>query len=567
MSIGLNNSQVLLNEYIKQEYAETCQYSSKDDFFEFFAASQVLKSYDLSDEEIEHGICDAALDGGCDSIYLFADGVLLNDNIILDDFKKGTVIDFYIIQSKNTKSFGESALQNWKTVCSNLFDMDKNPEDFRTRYNEKVRMSFELFRNVYIALIRKSPKINIIFCYVTKGIEVHPNVLEQSKELCDLVQSLYPNVSTRVDFIGAPRLLEFVNKVVNNTFQLILSENPITNASSKVFVALVNIANYYKFMVNEKNELIRHIFEANVRDYQGKVAVNKDIQETLETTSGKENFWWLNNGATIIASDAKLVTGKTLVLDNPEIVNGLQTSTEIFNYFKNHPERLEDDMRDLLVRIIVPESEDSRDKIIFATNNQTPIQKSSLRATDTIHRQIEMYFKSRSLYYDRRKNYYKNNGKKAAQIVSLPFLSQCLIAVLLQSPNDARARPSTLLADDERYQKLYRANQNLDVFYNIAFMGKKTEAALKQNSKYTTTQISDIKFYVLFALFAKSVKKIDIAPQDIVTFRTISVDDDTIITIADKIFELYKGLGGNDKVAKGSELISRIKEELNGNNL
>lgn len=85
MSIGLNNSQVLLNEYINQEYAETCQYSSKDDFFEFFAASQVLKSYDLSDEEIEHGICDAALDGGCDSIYLFADGVLLNDNIIPDD--------------------------------------------------------------------------------------------------------------------------------------------------------------------------------------------------------------------------------------------------------------------------------------------------------------------------------------------------------------------------------------------------------------------------------------------------------------------------------------------------
>jgi hypothetical protein len=41
-----------------------------------------------------------------------------------------------------------------------------------------------------------------------------------------------------------------------------------------------------------------------------------------------------------------------------------------------------------------------------------------------------MYFKTRDLFYDRRKNYYKNMGKKASQIISLPFLSQCLISVL-----------------------------------------------------------------------------------------------------------------------------------------
>lgn len=562
MASGLDNTQVLLNEYIKQEYEENQQYKTENDFFEFFSAAQVLKEYDLDDEEIENGICDASLDGGCDSIYLFANDTLLDDNVSLEKFKRGTVLDFYIFQSKNTTSFGETPLLKWKTTCENLFNMDKEINHYKDRYNDKVRLSFEIFRNVYKSLVRKSPKINIHFCYVTKGITIHENVKAQGDELCEIVKTLYPSAEVRVDFIGSLQLWELANKVPDNRFQLVLSENPITNASSKVFVTLVNLRDYYNFIVDEDNELIRHIFEANVRDYQGKITVNKDIQGTLEQTDSAENFWWLNNGATIIASDATLVTGKTLVLSDPEIVNGLQTSTEVYNYFKNHPGRLADETRDLLVRIIVPESEDSRDKIIFATNNQTSIQKSSLRATDAIHRQIEMYFKPRGLYYDRRKNYYKNNGKKAAQIISLPFLSQCLISVLLQSPNDARARPSTLLADDERYDKLYQPNQELSVFYNIACIGKRMESVLKREGEYTTTQISDIKFYVLFSIFAKAVEKVEISSDDIIAFQPTSIGDDLIKNTAKEVFDIYQQLGGNDKVAKGSDLILKLKAEL-----
>ena len=134
-----------------------------------------------------------------------------------------------------------------------------------------------------------------------------------------------------------------------------------------------------------------------------------------------------------------------LVLTEPAVVNGLQTSNEIYHYFQADPEKLDTENRNILVRIIVPESEDSRDKIILATNNQTNIPKSSLRANDPIHLQIELYLKGRGLYYDRRKNYYKNQGKKSTEIVSVSFLSQCMISLILQKPDYARARPSTLL--------------------------------------------------------------------------------------------------------------------------
>ena len=47
------NNQILISEIIKRDSSENPQYKNEDSFFEFFAAQQVLKKYDLSDEEIE----------------------------------------------------------------------------------------------------------------------------------------------------------------------------------------------------------------------------------------------------------------------------------------------------------------------------------------------------------------------------------------------------------------------------------------------------------------------------------------------------------------------------------
>lgn len=169
-----------------------------------------------------------------------------------------------------------------------------------------------------------------------------------------------------------------------------------------------------------------------MRDYQGKNNVNSSISETLHRVNNND-FWWLNNGVTVLASEATLVNNRELQIVNPEIVNGLQTSMEVYNYFSENKEALEEEKRSILLRIIVPDNEESRDQIIFATNNQTNIPKATLRVTDPIHLQIEMYFKSRGLFYDRRKNYYKNQGRKPAEIVGVSFLAQCLITIFLKN--------------------------------------------------------------------------------------------------------------------------------------
>jgi AIPR protein len=84
--------------------------------------------------------------------------------------------------------------------------------------------------------------------------------------------------------------------------------------------------------------------------------------------------------------------------------------------------------------VIVPEDPTSRDRVIKATNSQTSIPPASLRATDKIHRDIEEYLKPMGLYYDRRKNFYKNEGLQVDKIVGMPYLAQAVMAIALRRP-------------------------------------------------------------------------------------------------------------------------------------
>lgn len=223
---------------------------------------------------------------------------------------------------------------------------------------------------------------------------------------------------------------------------------------------------------------------------------------------------------------------------------------------------IDHESRNLLVRIIVPQSEDSRDKIIFATNSQTSIPKASLRATDSIHRQIELYFKSRDLYYDRRKNYYKNLGKKSTQIISVSFLAQCMMSIVLQRPDFARARPSTLLTDDAAYNKLYNDRQDLATFYAAAFIGKKVDLTLRACSRYSTTNKSDILFYVIYVLYMRIINKKEITSDDLANIDFEQITEDLILDCAERVNKIYEELGGTDKIAKGPALIEQVKARL-----
>lgn len=560
----MTNDQLLIREYIKQQYA-TLQFPDQSSYFEFLAASQALREYDLSDEEIETGLTGGGNDGGCDGLYLFFNDVLTGEDFIdnLGSIPREATLNIVIVQAKNELGFGEDAIMKWKTVSSNLLQFENQIDSFTGRYEEKVLSFFENFKDLRIKLLTSKVKLVFSFVYVAVANDLHPNVQSQANELCDQIHQLFPGTMTSVsvDFVNASKLMELINAQASQRFSLALADNPIALGTKKDYIALVNLGTYYKFITDDSGALRKYIFESNVRDYQGHNNVNNEIRETLSCET-PEDFWWLNNGVTIIAEDVSQSTSKQLLIINPEIVNGLQTSNEIYFHFTEHPELIEQETRNVLLRIIVPNDESSRDHIILATNSQTTIPAVALRSTDPIHRQIEMYFKSRGLYYDRRKNYYKNQGKKANEIVSIGFLGQCLISLFLGKPNYARARPSTLLSNDDYYKQLYVDNTDLELFYRSASLGKKVEKYIKSTSKYAQAAKSDILFYVVYTAAALAVHSPNISAEAFKVLDMGIFDDASIERAAQLVFELYKELGGNNKVAKGSELLERIRMQV-----
>ena len=108
--------------------------------------------------------------------------------------------------------------------------------------------------------------------------------------------------------------------------------------------------------------------------------VNNDIRNSLRDTKAPD-FWWLNNGITILATDASII-GKEISLEQIQIVNGLQTTEAIYRHFQNQPESNKQDS--VLIKVVQSNDDGIRDAIIRSTNNQTAVEPASLYATDKI---------------------------------------------------------------------------------------------------------------------------------------------------------------------------------------
>lgn len=274
---------------------------------------------------------------------------------------------------------------------------------------------------------------------------------------------------------------------------------------------------------DEKGNLRKAFFEQNVRDYEGNVEVNAAIKKGLETR-GREDFWWLNNGITVIGSKASLA-GKLLTIEDVQIVNGQQTSTEIFNFLSS-PGASTGEVRSVLIRVLVSNDPETRDNIIKATNSQTSIKVAQLRATDKIHRDIEEFFVKHNLFYDRRKNHYRNLGKPLKDIVGIPFLAQGLTAILSRKPHEARAKPSSLLKDGARYDEIFDDRMPLEVFLNVARITRAVDKAIRKHR--TSNGYRDLFFHTALFFVGKSLGKTIFSSQDLAELKSGNLSEEEI---------------------------------------
>lgn len=559
------NQQIILKTILDQNRRENYPELSEDQYFHLFVSEQILKDLDLSYDEIEEGIVDNSGDGGIDTIYTFINQELVQRDSDLISPKKNSSIEVFMIQSKNTTGFSESAIEKCDFSAKDLFDLENPIDELRSVYNNDLLRNIQVFRNQYLNLASKFPSLRFKYYYATKGIEVHQNVKRKVDILQKTIRDYFDNAEIDFEFLTAQRLIELSRKERLTSKEIRLQDNPISTKDGS-YIAIAPIKSYYEFIVDEQNDLIKYFFDANIRDYQVNVEVNKEIRKTLNSNKPIEDFWWLNNGITITASYATFAS-KKLYVEDPQIVNGLQTSFEIYKYFSEN--KIDTDERNVLLRIIKAPNEVSRLKVIKATNSQTNIPPASLRATDPIHRDIEDYLIPKGYYYDRRKNYYKNQGRPTNKIISIPLLAQIVMSVLKHKPNYARARPSTLIKNQSDYIEIFNTSIPVELYYKAVVVHKKVEKSLKMIStiNLSRSQIGDIRFYVTLYVTCKLTNKLRPDKKSISKINLDLITDELLDESITNVHIIYDSMGGNDSVAKGKDFINElfevIKDDLN----
>lgn len=178
-----------------------------------------------------------------------------------------------------------------------------------------------------------------------------------------------------------------------------------------ILINVFDIYKIYKDAVKKNYE----IFEANVREYLGTKGINNGIIKTLKSKDDRENFFYYNNGITIICEKLEtLRSGKIsgsdnsygVKLKNPQIVNGCQTVNsiaEVLSYYSEDDIKKEFEKSFVLVKIFQFDEKTKSDKpkldtnIVKYTNSQNGINDKAFASKKDYFKNIQTEIRKRGM--------------------------------------------------------------------------------------------------------------------------------------------------------------------------
>ncbi|WFP48955.1 AIPR family protein [Methylomonas sp. EFPC3] len=473
------NDAVLLDSLLQQQLAAKPD-TDVGELFERFVLEQILKNFDLSNEELDFGWTDGSLDGGIDGFYVLVNGRLLTDPKDFSWPRSAAEIQVFLVTCKHHDTFQQVPLDAMLASVQELFDLSRNTANLTGSYSAEIRKCREVFIAAFRQLSLYRPTLSFKVIYASRGDTrlLGDSVSARAKQLTTLLSSYFSASTATFTALGASELVELHREV--KSFALDLPVQECLTADQEGYVVLARLKDYGVFVSDDKGQLRRYLFDSNVRAFLGGNLVNVDIAQTLANPLAP-NFWWLNNGVTILATSASLV-GKTLKLKDIQIVNGLQTTESIYRHYATSPSQQED-RRSLLVKVIVSQEESVRDQVIRATNNQSLVEPAALHATDRIQRNIEEILIRHDWYYERRTNYFKNEGRPEARIISPLVMATGSVALLLKNPVKSSKLKQKHLRTTEAYQAVYSETFPIDAWPVVAALIRGAEIAILRSQQ------------------------------------------------------------------------------------
>ncbi len=370
-------------EIIQSDNADQDMYINKAEYaFNYWVLG---KLYNI-DEELIHDSIVEYNDKGIDCYAHFEDSKELY--IIQNKYYS----DFSRVSRKDVSDFLESPLSQ---LLNNVYNKSK---DLQTIFNEaKNDPEYKIWLHFYVTNNNKSNDAdNLIrdFNIRTKDIAA---LLKAELFYLDNIYDLYYHKQFKEDI----KFTYNVKTLYKGTALSLLPEEYNLKGMSKAYYVMTPIISIYK-MYEEAMKKDYPIFEENIREYLGSNSVNKGIIDTLNNKKDRNNFFYYNNGITVICDEAKGATsnGFNVTLYQPQIVNGCQTVNSIKEVLKDYSEeQLNEEFGGTYVMVKVLVIKDKNPKfykdIVKFTNRQNSINDNAFGANKDLFLNLQKSFKDR----------------------------------------------------------------------------------------------------------------------------------------------------------------------------
>lgn len=466
----------LMNTFTKQHELE--HLNNEGDKFEYFTAYTLLAPKDLPKDAYKEGLTSRG-EEGIDFV-----GILVNGNImtspadVADEARENTElsVEYVFIQAKTSEKFEGDKILRFTNTVNNFFELETNIGSSETIQNARA-VHTEVLRHA--SQLKTNPTFNAF--YVTTGKMPDKNESNgPNKYLNELRinlsnKSLFGSIN--VSFMGADEInaaYRSATTAVTTTIEFAEKVTlPNIEGIDQAYLGLLPISQLLKLIRNDADDSLRtHIFDDNVRDYQGdKTHANKGMKDTLLSPNSSQ-FAVMNNGITIVVRGLR-ITGNQLTLTDYQIVNGAQTSNVIY---RNRGELQETDIR-VPVKLIQSNDENLITSVILATNSQTQVSEDQLNARTKAEREIEKYFAhgdiAGDLHYERRKGQYDSNKDVVkARVIDRTVLVRSTASTFGHEPHTATGYSKDILkrldTSKETDKRRYLQNEDEPILYYAA---------------------------------------------------------------------------------------------------
>ena len=374
---------------------------------------------------------------------------------IIQDDDEATV---HIISAKNVDSFSSNAIIQMRNGLDWIFNKQK--ADVQSLSNIKFKDRINDLRSALSGLGYSNVSIEVVF--VTNGLtsELSGEFDQERKHILDQYDNgTFAKFSFEPwgadELISRLNALEKRNKKIDANVPIRYDANNPSlikyhAEGLKGLICSTSAKEIAKIVLGDTTGVI---FDSNIRRFLGtRGAVNSDILRTCSDTSISHQFWFLNNGITVICDSFDPVTDPDnahVKIKNMQIVNGCQTASALAIAEKNG--KLAPDTR-IMLRIYEAADAQLVDRIVLTTNNQNKISSRDLRANDKMQVDMQEAFLRHNLHYERKVNQY-GPDVPTDRIVVNEVVAQSYLGIVLKRPSDARRRKYKVWG--EQYDKIF----------------------------------------------------------------------------------------------------------------